>query len=121
MKIKTYTILACACSSLFLAGCATDSATTGALPVVLHPPAGQTRAFTLKAKGVQVYECHARKDDATQFEWTFKSPEADLFDRDGRKAGTHFKGPTWKSNDGSSVVGEKPRPYVKDTNAIPWL
>ena len=122
MKIKTYSILGSACSTLLLASCATDSTSTDALlPVVLHPSAGQIRAFTLKAKGVQVYECQARKEDATQLQWTFKWPEADLFDRDGRKVATHFKGPTWKSNDGSSVVGEKPRPYVKDTNAIPWL
>src|SRR2546423_9239249 len=124
MKIQNYVILVSACSALLLCGCATDPARTEALsdtPEILRPSKGETLAFTLKARGVQIYECQARKNDAAQFEWTFKAPEADLFDRAGRKVGTHYKGPTWKSTDGSSVVGEKPRPYVKDTNAVPWL
>jgi hypothetical protein len=123
MNPKNHKTLASACSALLLFGCATDSTRTDALPNVpdVQPSEGQTFAFSLKAKGVQIYECQAKKGDATQFEWVFKAPEADLFDRNGRKVGTHFKGPTWKSKDGSSVAGEKPRPYVKDSNAIPWL
>ena len=71
------------------------------------------------ADGVQIYACEA-KDNG--FEWTFKAPEASLFDEHGRQEGTHFGGPTWKLDDGSAVVGEvvakadAPKP-----NAIPWL
>ena len=122
MKLTT-AILAGACSALLLCGCATNSARIGALPNVpeIQPPKGQVFAFSLRAKGIQIYECQARKDDATQFEWSFKAPEADLFDRRGRKAGTHYKGPTWESKDGSRVVGETPRFYPADSNSIPWL
>jgi hypothetical protein len=31
------------------------------------------------ASGVQIYECLAKKDASTQFEWTFKAPEALLY------------------------------------------
>ncbi|MGO8841945.1 MAG: DUF3455 domain-containing protein [Methyloceanibacter sp.] len=42
---------------------------------------------------MQIYACEA-KDNG--FEWTFKGPEASLFDEHGRQHGTHFGGPTWK-------------------------
>ena len=61
-------------------------------------------------------------DDPGRFEWTLKAPEADLFDRAGRKIGTHYAGPTWESGDGSKVVGEvKGRDNGPDPSAIPWL
>ena len=74
------------------------------------------------AKGVQIYECQAKKDDPAKFEWAFKGPEADLFDRNGKKVGKHYAGPTWEANDGSKVVGEfKARADAKDASVIPWL
>jgi len=91
------------------------------VPEALAPPKGQRIAISLTARGNQIYECQPRKSDATQFDWVFKAPEADLFDRAGRKVGSHSKGPRWEHIDGSSVVGENPRLYIKDTNAIPWL
>ena len=91
------------------------------VPEIPDPPQGERIVISLTAKGVQIYECQPKKDDATQFEWTFRAPEADLFDRAGRKVGRHYQGPAWKHIDGSSVVGENPRPYFKGTNAIPWL
>ena len=32
------------------------------------------------AKGVQIYECRAKKDASAGFEWVFVAPEAELFD-----------------------------------------
>ena len=107
-----------------MAGCATDSsrvAMTNGAPEVPAPSKDEKIAVSLTAKGFQIYECRAKQSDATQFEWGLKAPEADLFDRAGRKVGTHSKGPRWDHIDGSSVIGENPRPYGKDTNAIPWL
>ncbi len=52
---------------------------------------------------MQIYACEA-KDNG--IEWTFKGPEASLFDEHGRQHGTHFGGPTWKLELGSAVVGE---------------
>ena len=39
------------------------------------------------ADGVQIYTCEA-KDGG--FAWSFKAPEANLFDKQGRQVGTHF-------------------------------
>jgi hypothetical protein len=92
------------------------------VPDKLKVPEGQTLAFDLRAEGVQIYVCGARKDDATKFEWTLKAPEAELFDASGKKVVRHYGGPTWEADDGSKVVGElKARDDGPDPNAIPWL
>src|SRR5215470_2012550 len=67
------------------------------------PPPGSVLLSELLADGVQIYTCEAKSGG---FEWSFKAPEANLFDRQGRQVGTHFAGPTWKMADGSAVVGE---------------
>jgi uncharacterized protein DUF3455 len=91
-------------------------------PEALRPPADQVLALEARATGVQIYECAASQDQPTQFEWVFKAPEAELFDRADRKVGKHYAGPTWESTDGSAVVGEpKARDAGPDPTAIPWL
>jgi len=107
-----------------LAGCAASNVGTNPLvPENLKVPAGQTLSLVSPATGVQIYVCSAGKTDPTQFEWSFKAPEADLFDLSGRsKTGKHYAGPTWESDDGSKVVGEvKARDDGPNANAIPWL
>ena len=55
------------------------------------------------------------------FEWTFKAPDASLFDKQGLQIGTHFAGPTWKTSEGA-VVGELvSRADAPASGAIPWL
>jgi hypothetical protein len=97
----------------------------GTIPLVpenLKTPATEVLSLEIKATGVQIYECNASKDESTRFEWIFKAPEADLFDKAGNMIGKHYAGPTWESNDGSKVVGEvKARDNGPDPNAIPWL
>jgi len=111
--------------AVFMTGCATDSSRRFSDPVVpdtLKVSQTEVRSFAASAKGVQIYECRAKKDDATQYEWVFKAPEADLFDARGKKIGRHYGGPTWESSDGSKVVGEvKGREPSTDANAAPWL
>jgi hypothetical protein len=83
-----------------------------------------TEVITLEAlgKGVQVYECKARLEVSTRFEWVFKAPEAELFDNTGKMIGKHYAGPTWEANDGSKVVGTvKAQDSGPDPGAIPWL
>lgn len=76
----------------------------------------------VKAQGVQIYECRAKRDDPTQYEWAFVGPEADLIDSKGNKVGRHYSGPTWEWNDGSRVVGSvKAHLPSEDAGAIPWL
>jgi len=88
----------------------------------LRTPETEVLSLETKATGVRIYECNASKDESTRFEWIFKAPEADLFDRAGNKITKHYAGPTWESNDGSKVVGEvKAKDNGPDPNAIPWL
>jgi hypothetical protein len=106
-----------------LSGCASSSA-AGApdAPEALRPPADQVLAVEALATGVQIYECAANQDQPPRFDWVFKAPEAELFDKAGRKIGKHYAGPTWESTDGSAVVGElKARDGGPDASAIPWL
>jgi hypothetical protein len=92
------------------------------VPEALRPPSDQVFALEALATGVQIYECAASAADPTRFEWVFKSPEAELSDRSGKKIGKHYAGPTWESTDGSTVAGEvKARDPGPDAGAIPWL
>lgn len=115
----------CAWLAVFMAGCSSDSSMRVSVPIVpeaLKVALSETLSFAAEAKGVQIYECRARKDDASKFEWVFKAPEADLFDRQGKRIGRHYVGPTWEAIDGSKVVGEvKAREPSPDANAVPWL
>jgi hypothetical protein len=101
-----------------IAGCAATAPAPGPLRV----PADQALIKQLHGAGVQIYECQASKSDPSQFEWTFRGPEANLTTRGGRNVGKHYGGPTWEAKDGSRVMGEvigsspSPKP-----NSIPWL
>jgi hypothetical protein len=89
------------------------------VPQQLQPPATEQLLLQVHAKGDQIYTC---KGDAAQFAWTFKAPDAQLFDKDGKPFGKHFAGPSWEAQDGSRVTGKAvanaPSP---DADSIPWL
>ena len=92
------------------------------IPPVLMPPASSVLLFELGARGVQIYTCEAKPDDATAFVWTFQAPEAELINGRGEVVGTHFAGPTWQGQDGSAVIGAVlERADSPDQGAIPWL
>ncbi|HEY8924349.1 MAG TPA: DUF3455 domain-containing protein [Polyangia bacterium] len=84
----------------------------------LAVPAGNRLAFGLDAEGVQIYQCVA---SAAGLTWTFQAPEATLLNPGGQTAGRHFAGPTWQTNDQSSVVGARVAAAIVDPSAIPWL
>jgi hypothetical protein len=88
------------------------------VPGALAVPEGNKLAFAYDAIGVQIYGCDAT---ATGYAWVFRAPEAKLYAHHGKSAGTHYAGPTWQANDGSTVVGTKIADYSADPNAIPWL
>jgi hypothetical protein len=91
-------------------------------PPELAVPAGSKLVLKARGKGVQIYACTAKPDDAKAFEWKLKAPEADLFDEQGQKVAHHFAGPTWQATDGSSVVGNMLQKLdAPDPQAIPWL
>ena len=97
--------------AVFAAGCAS----TVQVPDNLKPTAGESLALVVPAKGVQIYECRDSK-------WAFVAPDAELFDRAGKKIGTHYAGPHWQATDGSKVVATvKSRADAPAPGAIPWL
>ena len=102
------------------AGCMTAVAEAGpaapALPEGLDPvPAGHKLFLVGHASGVQIYRCDA---GAT---WTFLAPRANLYDNSGNLIVTHFAGPTWQAQDGSSVKAARVDGVTVDPNDIPWL
>ena len=95
---------------------------TANMPDKLTPRANESLAMIVPAKGVQVYECRAKKDQAGTYEWAFVAPEADLFDTSGKKIGRHYAGPHWELTDGSKIAGTvKERVDSPRADAIPWL
>jgi Protein of unknown function (DUF3455) len=88
------------------------------VPPQLQPPANEQLLLTVHAKGDQIYIC---QEGATQFTWTLKAPDAQLFDKDGKPFGKHYAGPTWEANDGSSVKGKAAANASPDPDSIPWL
>jgi hypothetical protein len=102
-------------TSIALAALAAGCASTVPVPDSLKPGAAESLALVVPAKGVQIYECREAK-------WVFVAPQADLFDRAGRKIGTHYAGPHWEAADGSKVVGAvKSRADAPQADSIPWL
>ncbi len=106
--MKTQSASAVALLSVAVAGgCATgQGGTPPMVPAALQPPANEVLLLVTPATGVQIYECNATKEQPARFEWVFKAPEAELFDRAGARIGKHYAGPTWESNDGSKVVAQ---------------
>jgi hypothetical protein len=92
------------------------------VPDNLKPQSNESLEMIVRAKGAQIYECRARKDQAGGYEWAFLAPEAALFDVKGNRLGRHYAGPRWQSNDGSTIVGTlKERADAPLADAIPWL
>ena len=106
---------------LALGAAACTSTPTFVVPASLQPAADQQFAMTVPARGVQIYECRARKDGGG-LEWAFVAPDAELFDGRSRTIGQHGAGPFWQAQDGSRVVGAvKSRADAPAAGAIPWL
>jgi hypothetical protein len=88
----------------------------------LNVPPQNVRHLTTYATDSQIYVCVAQTDNPYSFGWTFKEPVAELFDGRGERVGTHYAGPTWEWNDGSTVVGRvMEREAAPASGAIPWL
>ena len=115
-------MLLLAAISAGLSACASSPASKIVVPENLQVPAAQQFLAETNASGVQIYTCSASKTDVNKYEWSFKAPQADLFDAGGKKIGSHYAGPSWESEDGSKVVAEvKARNDGPAASAIPWL
>ncbi len=112
-------------SSTLVAGAAIPAGAGGrppSVPAAIQVPAGQKVVLDVVGKGVQIYDCRPSATDPNVLAWTFREPAAVLYGHGRRPVGIHFRGPTFESFDGSSVVGtlqaSAPAP---DPGAIPWL
>src|ERR1700736_6304294 len=89
-------------------------------PENLKPPASERLVLKARGKGVQIYTCTAG-GNPDAYSWTLKKPQADLFDPQRKKIGTHYAGPTWEASDGSRVVGHVEQKADSPAHSIPWL
>jgi hypothetical protein len=110
-------------SFLAVSGCVgTPTVARPEVPSNLRPPSGEVLFLEARASGVQIYECGPTPGQTQTYAWIFQGPEAALVDRFGRSLGKHYGGPTWESNDGSSVVGSvKASASGPRADSIPWL
>jgi hypothetical protein len=91
------------------------------VPETLRPHPGLRVLTTLAARGVQIYECRRSAADAAPA-WAFVAPEAELFDQQGQRVGSHGAGPFWADDDGSRIVGTvQSRAEAPRADALPWL
>jgi hypothetical protein len=89
------------------------------VPAALNAPTGAKVVARFHATGAQVYACTSA---VGQLSWVLARPDATLADASGAVAGTHGAGPSWKSKDGSSVVGKKlAQAVAPEAGAVPWL
>jgi FtsP/CotA-like multicopper oxidase with cupredoxin domain len=88
------------------------------VPSALAVPAGSKLFLVGHAVGVQIYSCDAT---SSGYRWDFVAPRADLYGDNGKSLATHFAGPTWQANDGSSVRGQVVDRVTVDATAVPWL
>jgi hypothetical protein len=121
MRFRTgSTAVTTAALVLLLSGCAAQQP-LAQVPDSLKPGTDETLSMIVPAKGVQIYECRAKKDQSG-YEWAFVAPEAALYGAYAKPIGHHYAGPQWESDDGSRILGSvKARADAPAANAIPWL
>lgn len=126
------TIICVASIALFFASCQqedtfgasapiTTRSTAPEVPAILEVGEGYRVSYHTYAAGVQVYV--STETSPGVYGWVFKEPIATLYrDADFHGVvGTHYAGPTWESNSGSSVVAARLEGVTVDPDAIPWL
>lgn len=87
---------------------------------------GSTRLATYFARGVQRYKAQVKAgSNPVSYEWVFVAPQADLFDSDNKKKGTHGAGPFWELSPNDSVFAQHFTPAktaaVPGGYSIDWL
>jgi hypothetical protein len=97
------------------------------VPSDIAVPADVRLAVHDHAIGMQIYNCAASGGaDAgagtMTYAWTFKAPDALLYDMNFAPVAMHGAGPSWTASDGSSVVApEIARVGAPQADAVPWL
>lgn len=89
-------------------------------------PDGNTRVATYYAVGVQKYKARIKAGtDPVQYEWVFVAPQADLYNINNAKVGTHGAGPFWTTSPSDSIFAQQFSPArtapSPDPESIDWL
>lgn len=129
MNLKNINITAALMIAIFCSAAVSNAAgdektgdeqlTTPELPAgcaAIEVPAGNKVNFRVYAVGVQIYRWNGTA-------WSFVAPLANLYAAPNfrGKVGTHYGGPTWESNSGSTVVGARVDGCTPDMASVPWL
>jgi hypothetical protein len=99
------------------------------IPATIDFPAnagGHTRVATLYAEGVQKYKAQVKAGSTpVTYEWVFVAPQADLYDANNKKVGTHGAGPYWTLSAADSVFAQAFTPAKTSPSdeaaTIDWL
>jgi hypothetical protein len=110
----------------YAGGGASTWLTAPGVPSDIAVPADVKLAVHDHAIGMQIYNCAASggadAGASTTYAWTFKAPDALLYDMTFAPVGSHGAGPSWTASDGSSVVAPQiARVDAPQAGAIPWL
>ncbi|SFE05042.1 DUF3455 domain-containing protein [Paracidovorax konjaci] len=107
-----------ACSHM--GGASMTSFSQSGLPAPVQVPAGHKVAMETVGKGDITYECRAKKDMPSDYEWVFVGPDAQLWDRKGTAVGRYWGPPaTWENKDGSKVTATQVAVAPAGTGNIP--
>lgn len=84
----------------------------------IQVPEGNSLAYHVYAFGVQLYSW-----DGASSSWLPGGVMANLYSNSNYQGqvGIHHGGPTWISNSGGLVIGEREYDCSPDPNSIPWL
>jgi hypothetical protein len=88
------------------------------VPDTIAVEEGHKLYLVAHAVGVQIYPC---VPTSTGYAWGPSTPQANLYDDNGKPIGTHFAGPSWQAKDGSKVMAQRKDGVTVDPTAIPWL
>ena len=89
-------------------------------------PAGNSRVATYYAVGVQKYKSQPKAGSMpVTYEWVFVAPDAELFDANNKKVGTHGAGPFWQLSTTDSIFAQAYTPprfaASPEPATIDWL
>lgn len=126
MILRATTLAASALTVSLLTACssmptATSNYSQAQLPIAVQVPTGNKVAMETVGLGDITYQCNAKKDMPSQFEWVFVGPEAKLNDRSGKQVGKYYGPPaTWESMDGSKLTGTQVAVSPSAVGNIPY-
>lgn len=88
-------------------------------------PNGNSRVATYYAVGVQKYRAREKAGSPGVYEWVFVAPQADLYNFNNDKIGTHGAGPFWSISPLDSIFAQHFSPArtapSEDPDSIDWL